>query len=185
MDLRRVRLQITALNLVLFAIAIGVVSVLVVRSGHERIDNEAQREAQVALSNLLVDRLALGGHPPDNTWLVDADAKYVTRLGDTEIEPPVVEFARATGDQPTFADFRSNANGAWIVATQRLTPKLHAAAAINVDRHESDKRSLRTHVTLIAVGLVAACAWISYWFAGRSLAPARRAMECRSVRPDV
>lgn len=177
MDLRRVRLQLTALNLVLFVIALGVVTLLVVRAGYERIDNASQREAQVALSDLLVDRIAGGAHAPPNTWLVNVDARTVTPLGETDIEPPAIELARNTGDGSTFASFHSKSNGEWVAATQRLNLQVHAVAAINVDKYVDDKTSLRNRALLIAAALAGACALISYWFAGRALSPARRAME--------
>ena len=82
MDLRRVRLRLTALNLLLFALGIGIVAALVVRAGAERIDNAEQREAQVALGRLLADRVNGGTDPPPDTWLVDLDEKRTTPLGD-------------------------------------------------------------------------------------------------------
>jgi len=117
MDLRRVRLRLTALNLVLFALAIGVVSTLVLRAGAERIDNAEQREAQVALGRLLADRVNGCTAPPDNTWLVDVEEKETTALGETSVEPPLLELAREAGDGTSFGAFDTKSDGRWMAAT--------------------------------------------------------------------
>ena len=177
MDLRRVRLQLTALNLVLFALAIGVVSVLVVRAGYERIDNAAQREAQGALGDLLVNRINVDPEPPANTWLVNVEEREIVALGDPYVEPPLLELAREAGEGRSFGSFRSKSDGRWLAATQRMNLEFHAVAAIDLGPFDDEKASLRTRAAAVAVALTAACALIGYWFAGRSLSPARRAME--------
>lgn len=177
MDLRRVRLRLTALNLVLFALAIGVVSALVLRAGQERIDNAEQREAQVALGRLLVDRVNGGDEPPENTWLVDVEGKKTIPLGDSYVEPPLLELAREAGDGTSFGAFDTKSDGRWMAATQKLNLEFHAVAAIDVRELEAERSSFRTNVLLVAFALVVACALASYWFAGRALGPARRAME--------
>jgi signal transduction histidine kinase len=177
MDLRRVRLQLTALTLVLLVVAISVVSVLVVRAGRDRLDRQAEREAQVQLTQLFVDQQSGGEERPDNTWSVDVDKRTSQPIGETDIEPPLIEFAANAGDGPGYATFRTTSGSRWMVVAQRVNETTHVLAAVDIDDLDSDKSTLLRHVLLIALALVVAGALLSYWLAGRSLGPARRAME--------
>ncbi len=93
MDLRKVRLQLTALNLVLFAVSIGIVSLLVVRAGDRAHRQRGVVEKHRSRSELLVDRISGGTTKPANTWIVNTEEKHVDRVGEAYVEPPLLELA--------------------------------------------------------------------------------------------
>ena len=53
MDLRRVRVRLTILNGVMFAMALALVSVLAIRSASSQIQTSAEREGETRISEIL------------------------------------------------------------------------------------------------------------------------------------
>ena len=183
MNLSRIRIQLTILYAVLAALAVGILALIALSSGSDRIVESAEREAEN-----VVRELAIAGFPappenpeelgpPFNTWAVNPVDEWDFAFGATQLEPPLFTIAdRAlSSGRPIFTEFEQD--GTWLAyAEPRVDSNEVVVTAISLSPFESDRSSFRTRVILAALGATAATTAAAWWVSGRALQPARSAM---------
>lgn len=176
MNLSRVRLQLTALFSVLAAIAIAGIAIAANQMGSNRIYDSAEREAEQIVADVALEEYWAEDFVAHNVWVVNPDTEFVQALGNRDVEPPyftIAEQARARG--ANFTEF--DQGGAWLGYAREIGEDDVILAAIDLADYRGDAASLRWRLTLAAVGAIALIVVAGYWLAGRSLTPARAAME--------
>jgi len=183
MDLRKVRIQLTAIYTLLSALSIGVIALYAVNAGRDRLLRSAERDVVQQHTSVL---LALNGGEIDfdeDAWVVNlVDGSSRPLSDDTSIEPPLRTLAQRVGgsndlelQQFSYDEHR------FLAATKKLgddeESKQYLITITNIDGYYSEADSLRTRIWLAAFGLTALCGGVGYLFAKRSLEPARRAMS--------
>jgi two-component system, OmpR family, sensor kinase len=181
MSLARVRLRLTVVFGLVSALAVGILATLNVRSATARIEDEAEREAEQNVAYVL-GYLDLDDLPSDeyDMWLVETDAgdEYVEPLGDTDVEPPLYSVASdAVEYGPTTEPFSQAGDDYLVHAQQYPDTTMAVVSAYWLGDTRSSISSLRLRIGLTAVGIVAGTSLVGFWFAGRSLRPARRALD--------
>ena len=185
MDLRRVRIQLTILYTVLSALSIGIISLYAAHAGRDRLIRSAERDALQQNTQLLVQYTAgkTDAISPD-AWVVDLGEGAVASLSkDTKIEPPLRTIVQRVGSNPdTEIEPIAIDGDNYLAAVRKLAPdndqdQHYFVTATRIDDYLSEADSLRTRIGLAAVALTALCGGVGYWFAKRSLEPARLAMS--------
>ncbi len=184
MNLRKIRLQLTAMYALLAAIAVALLAWIAISSGGDRIVESAEREAEN-----VVRELALAGFPvppqgadltdqrPFNTWRVNAADQWNFPYGMTWIEPPLFTIADSAlnNGRPIFTEFTQD--GQWLAYAEPIGDIEEVViAAIPLNAFEEDRQAFRTRVILAAVGATLATTAAAWFLAGRALQPARAAM---------
>lgn len=174
MNLRKIRLQLTALYAVLAALAVGLLAWIAISSGNDRILDSAEREAENVVRELAID--GFSSEPP-NTWHVSVGDQWTDAYGDTWVEPPLFTIGDSAlrNGGPIFADFEQE--GPWIAYAEPINDSQEVVvAAVSLIAYEEDQRSFRLRVILAALGAILATTAAAWFVAGRSLQPARAAM---------
>ena len=138
MDLRKVRIQLTAIYTVLSALSIGVIALYAVNAGRDRLLRSAERDVVEQHTSVL---LALNAGKTDfdeEAWVVDLDDGSSRPLSDnTNVEPPLRTLAQRAGgsadvelQQFTYDDHR------YVAATKKLSDneanKQYLISAVNI-----------------------------------------------------
>lgn len=174
MNLRRIRLQLTAMYAVLAALAVGLLAWIAISSGNDRILDSAEREAENVVRELAIDSFS---SEPANTWHVNVGDQWIDPYGDTWVEPPLFTIGDSalSNGGPIFADFEQE--GPWIAYAEPINDSQEVlVAAVSLTAYEEDQRSFRLRVMLAALGAILATTAAAWFVAGRSLQPARAAM---------
>lgn len=188
MNLRRLRLVITALTALVTAFATVILAVAAYRLGAGRLRQETERQAERQLAQTMV-ALRQSTKPDDiPSWWVRADGAseaYSTSDADPPLRSLYQSVANsgnseasdtfARGDQRYFAFVRPlEAEEAAIVTV------------VNLDDEDARRSSLRLRLGLGGLGLVALAVAVGWFVGGRALTPARRALvERRGFLADA
>jgi len=182
MNLRKIRLQLTALFALLAALAVGLLAWIAISSGSDQITDSAEREAENIVLELALEGFAApqeieDNTRPYNTWRVNPVEEWRSPFGSTWVEPPLFTFAERALDtgNPTFAEFDSN--GAWLAYAEPIANQDQViVTAIDLGGYEKDQRSFRWRVILAALGAIFLTTAVAWWISGRALKPTRTAM---------
>jgi two-component system, OmpR family, sensor kinase len=179
MKLSRVRLRLALVFGLTSALAVGTLAYFAVHYGTQRIDDSAQREIEQQVSTL-VGQIDVDNPPKDqfDTWLVDTESGAVTPLGESDVEPPLFAVANdAITYGPATQPFSQGGND-YLLYGQRLPNSTRAVvAAYFLGDTTASAHSLRLRIVLAAAGIVLATSLVGFFLAGRSLRPARRAID--------
>jgi signal transduction histidine kinase len=177
-NLRRVRVRLTAVYAVSSAIAVGVLAFLAVQAGTQRLREQAVADLRSEVGSVLghFDPNAL---PTDqfDTWAYDIESQTAKPLGQTDVEPPFHNIVQAAQDGGGSATDRfAQGNTRYIVVAQRVpnTPLMLVAVA-DVSGSTTNIHRLRWRVGLAAVAVVLFTTIAAYVLSGLSLRPARQA----------
>jgi len=184
MDLRKVRIQLTAIYTVLSALSIGIIALYAVNAGRDRLLRSAERDVVQQHTSVLLALNAGETDFDDDAWVVSLVDGSSRPLADTNVEPPLRTLAqRAGGASDVELEQFTYDNQRYLAATKKLSAdeenKQYLITAVNIDSYYDEANSLRTRIWLAAVGLTALCGGVGYLFAKRSLEPAHRAMIAR------
>lgn len=183
MNLRKVRVQLTAMYALLAALAVGALAWIAIETGTDGIVDSAEREAENTLRELAIDGLFIPEEIDDdtrpfNTWLVNPEEEWRANFGRTWVEPPLFTIAARAVDaeQPLFDEFEAE-NGTWLAYAEPF-PEQGTAVITTLDlgAFEDDQRAFRLRVVLAAIFATLATTAAAWWVAGRSLLPAKHAM---------
>jgi two-component system, OmpR family, sensor kinase len=177
MDLKRVRIRLTILNGLMFAMALMLVSVLAIRSAAKQIQTSADSQGEARMSETLLDIEDARGKS-QNTWLVtlDGDKSSSEPFGEQWLEPPLGRLAKQAM-QYTVRERIGQGNRAFLALARKVSD--NQALVIGLDLNETRKSQAKAKRDITVAGLGA---WLlamlaSWWVAGRSLRPARRALR--------
>ena len=182
MDLRKVRIQLTAIYTVLSALSIGIIALYAVNAGRDRLLRSAERDVVQQHTSVLLALNAGETDFDDDAWVVSLTDGSSRPLADSSVEPPLRTLAqRAGGASDVELEQFTYDNQRYLAATKKLSAdeanKQYLITAVNIDSYYDEANSLRTRIWLAAVGLTALCGGVGYLFAKRSLEPAHRAMS--------
>jgi two-component system OmpR family sensor kinase len=179
MNLSRVRLRLALIFGLASAAAVTVLAVFTVHYGTQTIHDRAQRDLEYQVGTL-VGQIDVNNPPTDqyDMWLVDTESGGITPLGEVDLEPPLTSVAsEAVQSGPTTEQFSQSGND-YLLQAQKLPSSARAVvAAFSLGDTQASANSLRLRIALAAGGIVVFTAIVGYWLAGRSLRPARRALE--------
>lgn len=177
MDLKRVRLQLTTLNGILSALAIALVTILAVRSATAQISTTAEREAETRLTELLPNYDAFRGQR-DNTWLVtiDGDKSSSEPFGSTWAEPPLGRLAKQAMDGSVREVFHQGHDG-FVAVARKVNDSQALVVAYDLRDSRRSQGRTRRDIALAGFGSWLLATLAGWWVAGRSLAPAKRALR--------
>jgi len=163
------------------ALAVGILATLTLRSATARIEDEAERELEQNVAYVL-GYIDLDDLPTDeyDMWLVETDPndEHVEPLGDIGVEPPLYSVASdAVEYGPTTEPFSQDGEDYLVHAQQYPDSTMAVAGAYWLGDTRASISSLRLRIGLTALVIVAGTSLVGYWFAGRALRPARRALD--------
>lgn len=189
MNLSGIRWRLTLAYGLLVVLAVGAVAGPAVAAGRNRVFADARRQAERVVSNVVrsqrperAEQLGVA-----DTWFVtiDGENKSSAPTGPTSVEPPLFTIAaEALPDDGSEGPGRSDVFARFTQDNDEY--QLHAASVSNdtavvtsvplaLYRERADALTLRWVLGGLAVVAVASA--VSWWLAGRSLAPARRAID--------
>ena len=172
MNLRRLRILLTALCVVLTFFTAGVYSKVAYGQGRDRIHADTERQVEQELTKVVVV-LRRGGQPKDSrTWWIRSDGSS-DAYSETDIEPPLRSLLQSTGDGGSFDTFTQKGS-TYLAYTRRIADE--EALVTIVDRSEEDDRlgSLRRNLVLALLAITLVAGALAWFLSGRVLAPARR-----------
>jgi signal transduction histidine kinase len=178
LNFRRLRLRLTLLFGVASALAVAVLAVLAARSGEARIRSAANAELQTRVAGLAVT--AHPASPPideSDAWLVDPATKRTIRLGETNLEPPLLTIAEAARQDGTATSHGSQDGVAYILGAHTGQDGTVAVAARYLGDVDRSVSSLRLRIGTAGGGVMLFTMAVGWWLAGRSLRPARRVLD--------
>ncbi|MFQ5557255.1 MAG: sensor histidine kinase [Acidimicrobiales bacterium] len=176
MNLRRIRFQLALTYGLLSTVAVGSMSWYAIRTATDRIFESAEREAEQTIQDLVIEAFDAVDGGPANTWVVNLEDRFVDELGDVWVEPPLFTIAEGTFGEPTFSRFEFE-NATHLAYARPISDVEVLITTIDLEEYESDVSSVRLRLVLAAVGSTLAAAAAGYWIAGRSLRPARTALQ--------
>ena len=177
MDLRRVRIRLTLLNGVLSALAIALVTFLAIRAATSQISTSAEREAETRLTELLPNYDAFRGQR-DNTWLVTLDGEKSSSepFGSVWLEPPLGRLARQAMDASVREKFAGPDSG-FVAVARKVNDTQALVVGFDLRETRRSQGRARRDIALAGFGSWLLATLAGWWVAGRSLAPARRALR--------
>lgn len=178
MNLRTIRLRLTALFTGLAALAVAALAIVAVRVGTERIEDGAQREAEQVLGQVTLAWSR--GEPVDaaNTWTVgfdDSGDHWEEALGEVWVEPPLRSVAEQAVEWEASSARFGQDGGTYLAVGQKVDDQQAIVTAVDLGYYADRTSSLRWRVTLAAAGAVVVIAVVGWWVSGRALAPIRAA----------
>ncbi len=184
MNLRAIRIQLTAMYALLAAIAVGLLAWIAISTGGDRIIESAEREAENVVRELALigfdteDPEIVDDVEPFNTWRVNPIDDWDFAYGTTWYELPVRSMAAEALNEgrPIFIEFEQDGPLLIYVEPVELAPNEAVLTAIDLNPFERDRQAFRRNVTLAAIIAVAATTAAAWFLAGSSLRPARTAM---------
>ncbi|MFV0308180.1 MAG: sensor histidine kinase [Desertimonas sp.] len=179
MNLRVIRLRLTALYTVLSAIAVIVLAVVGVRVGAERIDVGAQREAEQVIGEVLM-RSAQGDEAvEDNTWLVRIGEgeilEWSVPYADTWVEPPLAATAVDAIGWDTSSRRFAQDGVQYLAYGQRINDAEAIVTVVDLSGYEDRASWLRARMAMAALGAIVVIGVVGWVVAGRALRPIRAA----------
>ncbi len=184
MNLRRIRLQLTAMYALLAALAVGLLAWIAISTGGDRIVESAEREAENVVRELAIIGFDTSGADfsqdvePFNTWRVNPFDEWQFAYGTTWIEPPLFGMAEEALNrgQPTFIEFEQDGRLLAYVEPVESVPNEVVLTVIDLAPFVSDRQAFRRNVFLAAVAAVLVTTAFAWFVAGNALRPARKAM---------
>ena len=179
MKLSRVRLRLALVYGLISALAVGTLAVIAIHYGTDRLHARAEADLQNQVGTL-VGQIDVNQPPTDqyDTWLVDTETGAVTPLGDKDVEAPVMSLAQAAVQSgPASTRFSQDQNDYLLFGQKLPNSKTAIVAAYNLSPTSGAVGALRLRILLAAGGIVALTSLAGFFLAGRSLRPARRALE--------
>ncbi len=184
MNLRKVRIQLTAMYALLAAIAVGVLAWMAISTGGDRIIESAEREAENVVRELAIIGFDTSGADfsqdvePFNTWRVNPIDEWQFNYGTTWIEPPLFTMAERALNRgaPQFIEFEQDGQLLAYIEPVEEFPNEVVLTVIDLAPFDRDRAAFQRNVILaagFAVLLTTAAAW---FLAGSALRPARSAM---------
>lgn len=178
MNLGRVRLRLTGLYTGLSAVAIVALAVVAVRTGTERVEEGADREAEQVVSALTLAGYQTGELEADNTWFVHVNGEedsYDEPLGETWVEPPLYTVGEdALAYDSTHRRFDQD-DIAYLAYGQRLNDTDAFVTVVELTYYQERAAALRLRIALAAGAAVLAVGVVGWFVSGRSLRPVREA----------
>ena len=179
-NLRRVRLRLTVVFAVVSAISVGVLAYFAVSLGVRQIDGRAERDLRDDVA-FIVGTFDAADPPTDffDTWLVDARSDTVTELGPTNLEPSTLSLGTDVVRLGPLHERYSQGGDDYLLFGQRL-PGADRQAIVGASwlgPYQDDADALRREVALVSIGVVLLTSLAGWVLAGRSLRPARRALD--------
>lgn len=177
-DLRRLRLLLTALYALVALVTVTVLVGIVVHYGITRIDERMQATVEREFTDVLAQRARDGQPLKDSpTWYVNTNESGSSQaFSETDVEPPLFRLMADAGSSRHFETF-SQGGRTFLAGVFPFTDKEGYVTVLDVGPWNAQKRSLRRRVSLLGAALVA-LATIGGWIvAGRSFKPARQAVE--------
>jgi two-component system, OmpR family, sensor kinase len=177
MDLKRVRVRLTILNGLMFAMALTLVSVLAIRSAASQIQTSREREAETQMSEIIPNIDAARGKSP-NTWLVslDGDRSSSEPFGDVWLEPPLGRLAKQSLEYPV-RERIGEGNSAFFAVARKVNDTQSLVVGVDFVNARKLQSKARRDISLAGFGSWLLAMLASWWVAGRSLNPARRALR--------
>jgi two-component system, OmpR family, sensor kinase len=177
--LSRARLRLALAYGLISALAVGTLAAIAIHYGTDRLHARAEADLQYQVGTL-VGQIDVNQPPTDqyDTWLVDTDSGSVTPLGDKDVEPPVMSIAQAAVQSgPASTQFSQDQNDYLLFGQKLPNSKTAIVAAYDLSSTSRAVDALRLRILLAAAGIVAVTSLAGFFVAGRSLRPARRALE--------
>jgi two-component system, OmpR family, sensor kinase len=177
MDLRRVRIRLTILNGLMFAIALTLVSVLAIRSAASQILTSAEREGDTRISEIIPNLDAARGKY-SNTWLVSFDGERSSSepFGDVWLEPPLGRLAKQSFEFPV-RERIGEGKSAFFALARKVNDTQSLVVAVDLTNSRKSQSEARRDISFAGFGSWLLAMLASWWVAGRSLNPARRALR--------
>jgi two-component system, OmpR family, sensor kinase len=177
MDLKRVRVRLTILNGLMFAMALALVSVLAIRSAASQIQTSREREAETQMSEIIPNLDAARGKSP-NTWLVslDGDRSSSEPFGDVWLEPPLGRLAKQSMEYPV-RERIGEGNSAFFALARKVNDTQSLVVGVDFVNARKLQSKARRDISLAGFGSWMLAMLASWWVAGRSLNPARKALR--------
>lgn len=183
MNLRKIRIQLTAMYALLAALAVGVLAWIAISTGGDRIVESAEREAENVVRELAI----IGFNPPAaeaddqepfNTWRVNPIEEWQFSYGTTWIEPPLFTMAQRALDQgqPLFVEFEQDGQQLAYVEPVEAVPNEVVLTVIDLAPFVRDREAFQRNVVFAAALAVIGTTVVAWFIAGSSLRPARTAM---------
>jgi len=171
MNLRRVRIILTALYSVLTALIVTGLAIFAIRQGSNVIYEGAEREANQLVTELAVD----GDATPNNVWQVNPESEWINPVGETWVEPPLYTLVRQASIYETYDEFEQD--GTWLSYVRPVRDDYVLVSAVNLASFQDDASDLRWRVWAASAAAVFAASLVGWFVAGRALLPARRASQ--------
>jgi len=113
-----------------------------------------------------------------NTWQVNPGEGWNDPLGDTWVEPPLITVAQEAVDSggPVAQRFAQGGTD-FLVFGRQLDGANAVVTALELTPYRDEANSVRWFIATLALGAVALATALSWWLAGRSLRPARLALD--------
>ncbi len=184
MNLRRIRIQLTAMYALLAVVAVGLIAWIAVSTGGDRIVESAEREAENVVRELAIigfdtsDADFSQDVEPFNTWRVNPVDEWSFNYGTTWIEPPLFTMAeQALGNgRPTFIEFEQDGPLLAYVEPVEAEAGTVVLTVIDLNPFVQDRQAFRRNVILAALAAIIATTAAAWFVAGSALRPARAAM---------
>jgi two-component system, OmpR family, sensor kinase len=177
MDLRRVRYRLTILNGLMFAIALMLVSVLAIRSAAKQIQTSADSQGEARISETLLDLDGARGKS-QNTWLMTIDGEKTSSepFGEQWLEPPLARLAKQALQYP-IRERIGQGNRAFLALARKVSDNQALVIALDLNETRKSQAKAKRDITVAGLGAWLLAMLASWWVAGRSLRPARRALR--------
>lgn len=177
MNLRRIRIRLAVLYGVVALIVVSGFAIWAAAAESSRIDLEASRDAESVLSQVFSetdrDQLDL-----TNTWQVNPTDQWSTPFGDTDAEPPLFTVAEQALDDGAVVEQHYAQDGvSFLVHGRPLDGSTAVVTALDLTDYDDRIGWVRWKVANLALVAVLVAALSSWWLAGRSLRPARLALD--------
>jgi len=177
MNLRRIRVRLTVLYGLIALVAVGSIAVYAMAAESARVDERAERDAESVVGGVLgaPDRSQLD---VANTWQVNPGEGWNGPFGDTWVEPPLITVAQEAVDSggPVAQRFAQGGTD-FLVFGRQLDDANAVVTALELTPYRDEANSVRWFIATLALGAVALATALSWWLAGRSLRPARLALD--------
>jgi len=171
MNLRRVRVILTALYSALTALIVAGLAIFAIGQGSDVIREGAERNANELVTELAVD----GEATPNNTWQVNPESEWINPVGETYVEPPLFTLVRRAGNYERYDEFEQD--GSWLSYVLPVREDYAIVSAVNLASFQKDESDLRWRVWAASAAAVLAASLVGWFVSGRALLPARRAAQ--------
>ena len=177
MDLRKVRIRLTILNGLMFAIALMLVSVLAIKSAAKQIQTSADSQGEARISETLLDLNGARGKS-QNTWLmtIDGEKSSSEPFGEQWLEPPLARLAKQAL-QYSVRERIGQGNRAFLALARKVSDNQALVIALDLNETRKSQAKAKRDITVAGLGAWLLAMLASWWVAGRSLRPARKALR--------
>lgn len=175
MNLRRTRVQLTAMFTAVVAVVVVVLFFLALRWGSDGIERAAERRGDDTMTELLLADFGAPDFGFDRAWQINLADEWVDPLGESGVEPPLLTIASQSYGGST-VHTRFEQQGAWLATALQVDDDQFLVVVDDYEPTLGALSSLRWRLAATALALVAVAGAGAWWVAGRSLEPARLAM---------